>query len=261
MEARLQSEIAFHNKRFAEGNRGVKTPAGLGDVEKYYSVVGRSRSFYLEQIQEGCQGKRVLEYGCATCGHTRYLPKRGARVTGIDISDVAVREAQRCAEVEQIEALDYRVMNAEVLEFDDNSFDLIYGNAILHHLDLKKAFAELARTMKPDGMGVFLEPLGHNPLINLYRRLTPGVRTPDEHPFVMRDFKLARTYFGKVELRYFHLLSLLAVPFRHRRFFGPLLRRLDTVDATLFRAVPLAGRYAWAAVVCLSLPARDASNR
>lgn len=45
---------------------------------------------------------------------------------------------------------------AEVLPFDDASFDLVLGHAILHHIpDLPKAFAEFHRVLKPGGTVVF----------------------------------------------------------------------------------------------------------
>jgi ubiquinone/menaquinone biosynthesis C-methylase UbiE len=64
-------------------------------------------------------------------------------------------------------------MNAEATTFPDNSFDLICGSSILHHLNLDKACAEIRRILRPDGGAVFIEPLGHNPLINMFRKLTP----------------------------------------------------------------------------------------
>ena len=71
----------------------------------------------------------------------------------------------------------FQVMNAEVLEFPDASFDLVFGVAILHHLDLDTACAEFLRVLRPSGTAVFLEPLGHNPFINLVRWATPAART------------------------------------------------------------------------------------
>jgi SAM-dependent methyltransferase len=175
-------------------------------------------------------------------------------VTGIDISDVAIEKATEHARVAQIKDLDYFQMDAEVLTFPDDRFDLICGSGILHHLDLRRAFSELARTMQPDGKGVFLEPLGHNPLINLYRRATPGLRTPDEHPLLMQDFSLARRYFGKIELHFFNLFTLCAVPFRRSRWFPRVLGVFAGLDRVLFQTIPGARRYAWNVVIALSQP-------
>jgi hypothetical protein len=119
---------------------------------------------------------------------------------------------------------------------------------------LNTCFAELARVLDPAGDAVFIEPLGHNPVIALYRLLTPRLRTRDEHPLRMEDFVLARQYFGEVRVRYFNLTSLLAVPFRRLPFFSRLIRVLERLDGWLFERMPRMRRYAWTAVVVLSKP-------
>jgi ubiquinone/menaquinone biosynthesis C-methylase UbiE len=46
--------------------------------------------------------------------------------------------------------------DAETLPFDDASFDLVLGHAILHHIpDLDRAFAEFHRVLRPGGTVVF----------------------------------------------------------------------------------------------------------
>jgi SAM-dependent methyltransferase len=46
--------------------------------------------------------------------------------------------------------------DGEHLPFDDESFDLVFGHAVLHHLpDLDQAFREFKRVLKPGGMLVF----------------------------------------------------------------------------------------------------------
>jgi SAM-dependent methyltransferase len=48
------------------------------------------------------------------------------------------------------------VTDAEELPFDDESFDLVLGHAVLHHIpDLDRAFAEFARVLKPGGVVAF----------------------------------------------------------------------------------------------------------
>jgi SAM-dependent methyltransferase len=254
MDARKTRELDFHNKRFADGTRGTVEPTESDGVDKWYSVVHQSRAFYVSMLKQHCKGNTVLEYGCGTGSHAPYLARWGARVTGIDISDVAIDKAKVQATLDGIKELDYQQMDAEALTFADDRFDLICGTAILHHLNLHRAFAELARTMKHDGKAVFLEPLGHNPLINLYRRATPAFRTPDEHPLLMKDFSLARKYFRNVELRFFNLFTLCAVPFRRSRWFSPILNALERLDRLLFRLAPSARRYAWTVVILLSQP-------
>lgn len=248
---RYQKEREFHGRAFSQGTR-----AGL---DKFYAVARSSRTVYEQFLESRCPAKRVLEYGCGTGNDSLSLARQGAIVTGIDLSDVAIEQAKHRARREQLADLQFAVMNAEALEYEDDSFDLICGMAILHHLDLRRALSELARTLKPDGAAIFVEPLGHNPILNLYRRLTPQLRTEDEHPLLMRDLELMRVYFGTLETRFFHLHSLVAVPFREWPGFPRVLRALDAADRTVFRWVPFVRRYAWSVVLVLSNPKKARS--
>ena len=99
-----------------------------------------------------------------------------------------------------------------------------------------------------------MEPLGHNPLINLYRRLTPKGRTADEHPLLMPDFDLARKYFGRVDLTFFHLATLAAVPVSKTRVFRPVLGALSVLDRALLNPRLPIKKYAWMALIELSKP-------
>src|SRR3546814_3139995 len=73
-----------------------------------------------------------------------------------------------------------------------------------------------SRVLRPGGRAVFIEPLGLNPAIELYRRFTPSARTPDEHPLLRRDFRRFDAAFGSTSCRFYGLATLAAVPFRGR---------------------------------------------
>jgi SAM-dependent methyltransferase len=242
---KIEREREFHNKTFGEGSRK--------SIDAFYAVVHDSRLCYEGFLLEHCQQRSVLEYGCGPGSYSFFLAQHGGRVTGIDISDVAIEQAAARARREQLD-ITYQRMDAEQLTLPDNSFDLVCGVAILHHLDLDKAFGQLARTLKPGGSAAFFEPLGHNPAINLYRRLTPSMRTEDEHPLLMRDLEMAGRYFGQVETRFFTMSSLAATPFRKTRMFRPLLGMLEGIDRTIFTLMPFMRRYAWQVVITLSHP-------
>jgi SAM-dependent methyltransferase len=177
----------------------------------------------------------------------------------MDISPVAVEHARARAAGEGLERFEFAAMDAEALDFADNSFDLVYGSAIVHHLDLRRALPEVARVLRPEGRAIFIEPLGHNPLINLYRRRTPELRTPDEHPLRLDDLELISSFFEASEYRLFHFLALGAVPFRSTRAFAPLLTILDAGDRALFRLRALR-RLAWYVVLVLDRPRRPIAS-
>src|SRR6476659_2116669 len=128
-------EREFHNRTFADHTRD--------SVAKFYAVDGSSNAFYERYLESHGADRRVLEYGCGPGSYAFFLAQRGAQVTGIDISDVAIEQAADRARKEGLSGCDFQVMNAESLAFPEGSFELVCGTGILHHLDLQKAAAEL----------------------------------------------------------------------------------------------------------------------
>jgi SAM-dependent methyltransferase len=238
MSGRLEREREYHDRAFADNVRA--------SAKRFYVVNGEMHDWYLGELAAFADGARALEYGCGPGSSAFRLARQGAHVVGIDISPVAIEQATEEGRREGLDdRLEFRVMDAEQLEFADSSFDLVCGSGILHHLDLTRSFAEIARVLKPTGVGLFTEPLGHNPAINAYRRRTPGFRTVDEHPLLIGDFELARRFFDDVSTRYFTLTTLAAVPLRDRPGFAQVLGGLVSLDRLLFKAVPPLRRHAW----------------
>ena len=95
-------------------------------------------------------GMRILEIGSGRGYLTRWLDEAGANATGIDANaEVASRAVAR----------DIRVMGAERLEFPNAEFDAIVAiHAIEHIPDIESAFAEVARVLRPGGLGLFVYP-------------------------------------------------------------------------------------------------------
>jgi SAM-dependent methyltransferase len=173
------------------------------------------------------------------------MAEAGANVTGIDISETSVHNAQREAARRGLRA-EFQAMDCEQMSFPSQTFDLINVNGVLHHLDLSRAYSELARVLRPNGSVVCVEALAHNPVFQAYRRMTPHLRTEFETEHIMRrrDILRAREHFNRVEWRFFHLASLLAVPFRSSAVFDPLLSALERVDSVLL-ALPAVRWWAW----------------
>src|SRR5438270_286729 len=97
------------------------------------------------------------------------LARRGARVTALDLSpgylaEAAARARANRASVSPVQG------DAERLPFAEGAFDRVWGNAILHHLDVGTAGRELWRILRPGGRAVLCEPWGNNPLLRWARR-------------------------------------------------------------------------------------------
>ena len=266
MDFRKQQEQIFHDslrkdlswQRWSPEMEEIIKTNPLWTNMKYYSVERKSRNMVLDWFAKNCKGERVLDYCCGNGDDSFIIAKNGAKeVIGIDISETSVNNCKKRAISEGCQKkVSFRVMDAEALEFNDNHFDIITEYGSLHHLNLQKAYSELARVLKPNGKILCNEALGHNPIIQLYRKITPHLRTKweIEHIFRKRDLEMARQYFDKVEiLGFFHLATIGATPFRNTPVFNFVLRLLEEVDGMLLK-LPLVKWQAWQVVFVLSQP-------
>ncbi|MCU0548157.1 MAG: methyltransferase domain-containing protein [Leptolyngbya sp. Prado105] len=246
---RVQREQDFHDQRFADPS------IRANKVDRFYRIAHSIKQDYEQFLLASCCNKTVVEYGCGTGSYAFLLAENGAKmVTGIDISPVAIEQA--VSEINQQENLNFIVMNAENLEFQPDSIDLICGTGILHHLDLEKAMRSISETLQLKGQAVFIEPLGHNILINTYRRLTPAIRSEDEHPLLKQDLQIFDQYFNKVEIQYFYLTTLAASLFTNLAGFTMLVKGLEFIDRQLFK-IPMLRSQAWQVLITLSEPVKD----
>jgi ubiquinone/menaquinone biosynthesis C-methylase UbiE len=227
---------------------------------KYYAIERRSRDVVLSWYDAHVEGCSVLDYCCGNGEDGVLIAQKGAsEVVGIDLSPVSVENAHRLAVRERVaDKVTHEVADAEATGFDDNRFDIITEYGSLHHVDLDLAFAEMARVLKPGGKAICQEALAHNVIIHTYRRLTPKLRTPWEVDHILRrsSFKVAEKYFGRVEMKFFHLFSLFAVPFRNTPIFRPLLATLEVIDDVVLR-VPGLKWQGWQTVFVLSDPQKS----
>lgn len=257
MELRKQKEAEFHDEiRDKKLEEDINKHKYLTSNRKFYSIIRKSDGFKNDFLIKNCLDKRVLDYCCGDGAKSILLAESGADVVGIDISSKSIQNCkEKIASKGLSDCVSFFVMDGEKMEFEDNYFDLITSNGVLHHLDIKKAYPELARVLKPDGKIICGEPLIYNPIFHLYRKITPHLRTEWEvnHILSRKDIKLAEEYFEKVETRFFHLATLLAVPFHNLSCFNSILGVLEKIDSVLLR-VPLLKWWAWQIIFILSNP-------
>lgn len=102
------------------------------------------------------RGLRVLEIGCGMGTDGAQFAKAGAIYTGIDLTDAAVELARKRFQVSALKG-EFRVADAELLDFPDASFDLVYSHGVLHHTpDIKAAVCEIHRVLKPGGRAMVM---------------------------------------------------------------------------------------------------------
>jgi SAM-dependent methyltransferase len=134
---------------------------------EYYTAERRASEAYFDEIEarryawhyhlrelfdslRGSHGK-LLEIGCGIGVDSIQLAKCGFDVTAIDLTENALAIAKNYAALRNV-SIDFRLGNAESLEFEDASFDAVYSFGVLHHTpDIETSVAEVHRVLKPGG--------------------------------------------------------------------------------------------------------------
>jgi SAM-dependent methyltransferase len=246
---RLRSEQAFHDRQATERAAFFRKHPGRLLVSDNQYLDHESWIRPALASFGNVAGRRVLDFGCGHGMAAVVLAKRGARVTAFDLSSGYLVEARARAAANRVR-IDFIQANGESLPFADETFDCVWGNAILHHLDLERTGLELRRVLKSGGMAVFCEPWGGNPLLNLARKcLTyPGKeRTPNETPLTSRDVAILRSIFPNLEIAGQQLFSMLGRMVSRTRSFQTLTR----LDEHILTRLPFCRRWCRYAVVTL----------
>jgi ubiquinone/menaquinone biosynthesis C-methylase UbiE len=194
-------------------------------------------------------GLDVLDYGCGHGMAAVVFARLGARVTGFDISAGYLAEARARAAANGV-CVRYVHANAEQLPFACKSFDRVWGNAVLHHLDVRRAGHELHRILKPGGIAVFCEPWGSNTLLQWARcRLNYQAkdRTKDEQPLREKDLRTLRAIFPDLQIQAFQLLSMIRRVWKNQW----AVSVLEEVDNFLLDRLPSLHKYCRYAVLTL----------
>jgi ubiquinone/menaquinone biosynthesis C-methylase UbiE len=146
--------------------------------------------------------------GCGAGENSVYFAKQGAHCVATDYSPGMVEVALKLAASNGVE-IEGRTANAMALDFPDNTFDLVYASNLLHHIpDPKVALKEMHRVLKPGGKACFWDPLKHNPVINVYRRMATEVRTEDEMPLDINIVNYIQSLFTETDYDTFWIATL-----------------------------------------------------
>ena len=246
LEHRKVQELSFHDKdrdqSFVENSIANDTYEKFYGNKKYYRMTYRSKSYIERWIKDSCKdGGVFLDYACGNGANAIAAAQSGASLAiGLDISSVSVNNARNTAHKLNLTNIRFVQADAENTKLPDNSIDYIICNGMLHHLDLSFAFPELRRILKPGGKILCIEALDYNPLIKIYRAVTPAMRTEWEaaHILSLKDITFARRFFIVSEIRFWHIIGYLGAKL-------PIAASaLDKLD-TLLEKTPLINLWGW----------------
>lgn len=135
-------------------------------LEESYQVLREESGTYNELVEVPAmldligdiKGKKVLDAGCGHGFYSLLLAKKGAIVTGIDISEKNIELAKKNASNTSVKCQFFVCDMQDLSTFGSETFDLVTSSIVVGYLDdLKKAFVEVFRVLKPQGIFTFSE--------------------------------------------------------------------------------------------------------
>ncbi|MCX6875055.1 MAG: class I SAM-dependent methyltransferase [Verrucomicrobia bacterium] len=201
---------------------------------------------YGELCRIDLSGKQALEI-CGGCGKLAAMLAETfpqAAVIGLDLYQAAGPEID--AMCKRLPGLSYVAGDAfDLSAYAAESFDLVWGQAALHHLAHApdKLCREALRVLKPGGRLVFIfEPLGHNLLVAAVRAVHMARHElGDESNLYLSQFEGMSKGFAKCDVQVFNLLGYPMKALSDR--FGGISRTVQRWDSGLFRRFPKLLRY------------------
>lgn len=203
----------------------------------------------------------LLDFGCGPGDNAIRFSKIGYQVTGFDICEMNVKNCHQLFSLHPPEEkADFVCCSAEEIELPSNTFDVVVGIDILHHVDIEKSLLEVKRVLKDNGIAVFREPI-EAPLIDKIRQTklmrslfpnTPSLEhhiTPDERKLNSADLKLIKDIFPDVIIERSLTLARFDKFFRRSGDKSPSV--LEKIDYKLGKLFPLWNYFGGAAVIII----------
>ncbi|MFQ5452969.1 MAG: class I SAM-dependent methyltransferase [Candidatus Zixiibacteriota bacterium] len=197
---------------------------------------------YASTIIGDVKGKRMMDYGAGDGWTTIGFAKAGAEVMAIDISEKGVALITKKAESNGVgDLIKAEVQNCYKTKFSTDEFKIIFGNGILHHLDLEASGREISRILKADGVAVFPEPIRETRIMDFVKTVVmfvlnkkPLEETEEEEPLTKERILVLKNYFKTVRLKYFNVFSSASLVFKSQKLASALL----WLDDLFIRNVP-----------------------
>lgn len=199
-----------------------------------FSYIG-SHLLCKEGSQKPLQGVRILDLGAGDGEWSVILAEQGADVVSVEISPKQVELARERMRIHNL-SWNCRIGSAYELRnmFPQGSFDLIFGQGVLHHLtyDLECVYAGIHYLLREGGYATFTEPYSGSRLLRGLREnlswMIPIDRvSPDERPLTPADISLLGSLFSNIEIDYFDLLAKFARRIFHSYYLARFLFPLD----------------------------------
>ncbi|MBP0001901.1 MAG: class I SAM-dependent methyltransferase [Cyanobacteria bacterium SID2] len=203
----MHEDILAKEKEFHDRWAAAIDVDGIRVEDYFEACTAPENRFILQQLGD-VRGKSLLDVGCGAGENSVYFGSRGANCVASDYSPGMVDVALQLAERNGVR-VEGKVINAMDIDFPDNTFDIVYAANLLHHIPQPMdSIREMHRVLKPGGKMCFWDPLRHNPVINVYRRMATEVRTEDETPLHINVVKEIDRLFSETRYNTFWIATL-----------------------------------------------------
>jgi 2-polyprenyl-3-methyl-5-hydroxy-6-metoxy-1,4-benzoquinol methylase len=244
----------YWNQNLDAGNLERDGATGFEYVRERSFFLGPEGRYAVRQLGD-LKGKSIVDVGAGLGVASLYFAELGAQVHAVDMAEERLQALR--SEAEKLELADRITCHhatAEKLPLDDGSVDHVFTKSVLIHTDLERAGQECYRIMKPGGRAVFLEPMAHNPLVNLYRNtLAPKTWKEITNYFTKERIKILAGCFDDMQEKRFHLTGFGAFVFqfalRKPALFHATAGITSLADRMLFTVLPPSRNLAWFTVM------------
>ncbi|HMR45159.1 MAG TPA: class I SAM-dependent methyltransferase [Bacteroidia bacterium] len=242
MSDRISNELE-HGKKLLEGGAEAiwnwDSPAGKVRADK--------RADLLVNYSNATKESIVLEIGCGTGLFSgKFYQRTGAKVIATDLSPELLNVAK-----EKYPEVEFVLADAMKLQFDTNTFDVVFGSSVLHHLEFERSLNEILRVLKPGGRMVFAEPNMINPQIFVQKNI-PFIKkwlgdSPDETAINRWNFSKLLAQIG------FNKINIFPYDFLHPVVPGFLISTVDTIGK-IVEKTPLLKEIAGSVIIVAEKP-------
>jgi 2-polyprenyl-3-methyl-5-hydroxy-6-metoxy-1,4-benzoquinol methylase len=213
-QKRWKSEAEFFDEWAAGAARHLSATDPLAIRRYSHQLRGKFNKEFRFHLMGSLRGKSLLDVGCGDGSNGVMLAKMGAVVTGVDISPKAIDLAWKRADLDGVkDRVQFCCAPLETVEFPPNSFDIIWGDAILHHLieDLDNLVRRMTEWARPGALLLFAEPVNFNDALRMIRFLLPvrSDATPGERPLEPAEIEIVRRHIPDLQVKPFTLLGRL----------------------------------------------------
>lgn len=151
---------SLYDSLYEDVDRDLTRQALLKSLDEMEDMFRYRRHMAVAEMPlAGLAGKRVLEIGSGAGGHSALFAKHGAKMTSVDITwkRALATGAKFRLMGKMADGCHALQADGESLPFEDDFFDIVYANGVLHHAnDARRALDEVFRVLKPGGKAVIM---------------------------------------------------------------------------------------------------------